>query len=387
MTLSPRHIPLSLYIHLPWCVRKCPYCDFNSHAKQGLLPEADYVAALCRDLASETNLTSGRTVHSIFFGGGTPSLFSADSIASILDNCRTLLPLSSDCEITLEANPGTVEQDRFFGYRRAGVNRLSIGIQSLNPQQLQRLGRIHGQREAIHAAQAARDAGFDNFNLDLMYALPDQSLAEAGDDLSQLIALRPTHISYYQLTLEPGTPFHHQPPALPDDDLAWAMQEQGEALLAAAGFAQYEVSAYAQPNRRCRHNLNYWQFGDYLGIGAGAHGKLTQADGRILRTAKRKYPQAYQQTAGTSAQYDSQTAVAHADLPFEYLLNTLRLNEGFDPAEFSARCGLELSALQPSLSRQIQRGLLTQTQDQISATPRGRQLLNTVLAEFLPKRA
>ncbi len=385
-------IPLALYIHIPWCVRKCPYCDFNSHARDGALPEEAYVDALLRDLdfdLSKSRVPSpgSRSLISIFFGGGTPSLFSPDAIGRLLEGLHSRLDCAPDIEITLEANPGTVEQARFAGYRALGVNRLSIGVQSLDDAQLKRLGRIHGAAEARAAARAARAAGFDNFNLDMMYALPSQTLEQARADLEQLIALEPSHISYYQLTLEPGTPFYHQPPPLPDDALAWEMQWQGQALLAAHGFAQYEVSAYKRNGHACRHNLNYWTFGDYLGIGAGAHGKLTDADGRIWRTAKLKYPQAYMQAAGTPRQYEHRAAVTAADLPFEYLLNALRLNEGFRLADYSRRTQLPAHSLEPGLSRALARELLMMEGGTLQTSHLGRRHLNRVLMDFLPEPA
>jgi len=292
--------PLSLYIHFPWCVRKCPYCDFNSHAVRGDLPEDQYIDALLADLESDLPRVWGRPVRSVFLGGGTPSLFSPEAIERLLAGVRARVTLVPEAEVTLEANPGTVETERFRGYRAAGVNRLSIGIQSFQPEQLQKLGRIHGRDEALAAAQAARAAGFDNFNLDLMFGLPQQTLDEALADLRTALALNPTHLSLYQLTLEPNTLFHAQPPELPDEDVLAAMQEALQAELADAGFTQYEVSAYARAGRRCRHNLNYWQFGDYLGIGAGAHAKITDADG-ITRLWKVKQPRNFLETAGTPA--------------------------------------------------------------------------------------
>ncbi|MGH8529346.1 MAG: radical SAM family heme chaperone HemW [Nevskiales bacterium] len=374
--------PLALYIHIPWCVRKCPYCDFNSHARSGVLPEDEYVNALLRDLDFElaSSPVSRPPLTTIFFGGGTPSLFSAEAIARILDGVRARFDCAPDIEITLEANPGTVEQARFTGYRAAGVNRLSIGIQSLDDAQLTRLGRIHGAAEAHAAVAAAGAAGFDNFNLDMMYALPEQTLAGARTDLMQLIALEPSHISYYQLTLEPGTPFHHQPPPLPDDELAWEMQLQGQALLAEHGYAQYEVSAYAQSGRQCRHNLNYWNFGDYLGIGAGAHGKLTDVHGGARRSEKLKFPQAYTQAAGGPRQCARNGLVPVEDLPFEYLLNALRLNAGFDLDHYRLRTGSTLARLTPAFSK----GLLERSGRQVRCTDLGQRHLNALLRDLLP---
>jgi len=296
--------PLALYLHVPWCVRKCPYCDFNSHEAAAGLPEAEYVTALLadldHDLATLPDLVQGRAVSSVFIGGGTPSLFSAAAYERLFDGLRARLPFAADVEITLEANPGTVEQEKFRGYRALGINRLSIGVQSFAPDKLVALGRIHGRDEALHAAQAARAAGFDNFNLDLMHGLPGQTLEEALADIDQAIALGPTHLSWYQLTIEPNTVFYRDPPVLPEDDTLWAIQEAGQARLAAAGLQQYEVSAYAQAGRECRHNRNYWEFGDYLALGAGAHGKLTR-EGGVWRYQKTRLPRDYLAAAAVVA--------------------------------------------------------------------------------------
>lgn len=281
--------PLSLYIHIPWCVQKCPYCDFNSHALKGEVPHDDYVAHLLADLDADLPLAGGRPLHSIFIGGGTPSLLSAEAMQQLLDGVRARLSLPAEAEITMEANPGTVEADRFSGYQRAGINRISIGVQSFSPDKLTRLGRIHGPEEAKRAARLAAGLGLRSFNLDLMHGLPEQSLDEALDDLRQAIALNPPHLSWYQLTIEPNTLFGSRPPVLPDDDALWDIFEQGHRLLSDAGYQQYETSAYAKPGYQCQHNLNYWRFGDYLGIGCGAHGKITFADGRILRTVKTRH--------------------------------------------------------------------------------------------------
>ena len=289
---------LSLYVHLPWCVKKCPYCDFNSHGLKGTLPEAAYVDALLRDLDQDLPRVAGRRIETVFFGGGTPSLFSAAAIARFLDGALRRLPFAADAEVTLEANPGTVERGRFAEYRAAGVTRLSIGVQSFDPAALKVLGRIHSSTEAVTAAEEAHAAGLANFNLDLMYALPGQSLEGALDDVARAATLKPAHISHYQLTLEPNTLFHAHPPTLPDEDTAWAMQEACQGALAERGYKQYEVSAYAQAGRECRHNLNYWRFGDYLGLGAGAHGKLTDASGRVTRIWKVKHPETYLRGAG-----------------------------------------------------------------------------------------
>jgi putative oxygen-independent coproporphyrinogen III oxidase len=378
--------PLALYIHIPWCVRKCPYCDFNSHALKNPLPQDAYVAALLRDLEQDLPLVWGRPVSSIFFGGGTPSLFDGEHIAAILDGVGARLRLAPGLEVTLETNPGTVEHDRFDAYRHAGVNRLSFGVQSFDDGCLQRLGRIHDSAQATDAIRLAQHAGFDNINLDLMYALPGQSLPMALADIERALALSPSHISHYQLTLEPNTLFHARPPAqLPDDDGAWDMQEACQARLAEAGFAQYEVSAYARPGRQCAHNLNYWRFGDYLGIGAGAHGKLTlPAEEAILRRWKLKHPQAYLAHAGST---DSLGADSHIDAqqrPFEFMLNALRLREGFAIDDFEPRTGLPLAAIEPALAMAIERGWLLREARRIRPSDEGYRLLNDVIELFLP---
>jgi len=376
--------PLSLYVHFPWCVRKCPYCDFNSHAVRGDIPENQYVDALLADLEADLPRVWGRPVRSIFLGGGTPSLFSPEAIDRLLAGVRARVALVPDAEITLEANPGTVETERFRGYRAAGVNRLSIGIQSFQPEQLKKLGRIHGRDEALSAAQAARAAGFDNFNLDLMFGLPQQTLDEALADLHTALSLRPAHLSLYQLTLEPNTLFHAQPPELPDDDTIATMQEALQAGLAGADFTQYEVSAYAHSGRRCRHNLNYWQFGDYLGIGAGAHAKISDANG-ITRLWKVKQPRDFLASAGTTAVLGGEQRLAKEDAAFEFMLNALRLTEGFPPALFAERAGLPLSMLEPALAQATARGLVERNPARICATALGRQFLNDLVALFLPE--
>jgi len=376
-------LPLSLYIHIPWCAKKCPYCDFNSHAVKAPIPEAEYVEGLLRDLDHELrDAPEQRPLVSIFFGGGTPSLFSGAAIGRILDGVAKRLAFDADIEITLEANPGTAEAANFRDYRRAGVNRLSMGVQSLDDRHLKALGRIHGAQEAREAVAMARAAGFDNFNLDLMFALPTQALDEAAADLQQLIALAPTHISYYHLTLEPNTAFAAAPPPLPDSDAAYAMLEQGQQQLAAAGYAQYETSAYAQPGRAARHNRNYWTFGDYLGIGAGAHGKRT-LEGRVERRARHKHPKTYLETAGSAASLQEVRAVGGDELAFEYCLNALRLHEGFAIADFEARTGLPFSLLEPRLEKQRRRGLIEMQNGQVRPTPLGRDHLNTLLTDLL----
>jgi oxygen-independent coproporphyrinogen-3 oxidase len=376
--------PLALYVHFPWCVRKCPYCDFNSHAARGELPEAQYIDALLADLEADLPRVWGRPVRSIFLGGGTPSLFSPEAVEQLLAGIRARIVLAPDAEITLEANPGTVETERFRGYRAAGVNRLSIGIQSFDPEQLEQLGRIHGRDEALAAAQAARTAGFDNFNLDLMFGLPQQTLDEALTDLRTALALQPAHLSVYQLTLEPNTLFHAQPPELPDEDVLAAMQETLQAELADAGLTQYEVSAYARAGRRCRHNLNYWQFGDYLGIGAGAHAKITDADG-ITRLWKVKQPRDYLETAGTKVGLGGEQRPSRDDVVFEFMLNALRLTEGVPAMLFSERTGLDPACMQKPLTQALARGLLEPGQEHIRPTPLGRRFLNELVALFLPE--
>jgi len=378
--------PLTLYIHFPWCVHKCPYCDFNSHAIKGEVPESAYVEALLRDLEQELPTVWGRTVQSVFMGGGTPSVFSPQAIDQLLSGVRARLPLSPDAEITLEANPGTVEQGKFAGYREAGVNRLSIGIQSLNDAHLKTLERIHSAAEAIHAATAARRAGFENFNLDLMFGLPGQTTAQSCDDLLAVIELQPTHLSWYQLTLEPNTRFYAMPPLLPDNDRLWDMQNRGHSQLAAHGYTQYEVSAFAQAGWRCRHNLNYWRFGDYIGIGAGAHGKITDGgQGVITRRWKQRHPQAYLQTAGSEQCIDGQHDLTEAEAVFEFALNQLRLRQGFDLDGFEAGCGLQRSRILPILQQATSDGLLVLDGSKVRHTDEGWRFLNDLLERFLPE--
>lgn len=383
--------PLSLYVHLPWCVRKCPYCDFNSHERRGELPFAAYVDALIADLDHDLPLAWGRTVHSVFFGGGTPSLFPPEAIDAFLQQASSRLRFAPEAEITLETNPGTAEHGRFEGYRAAGVNRLSFGIQSFDDGCLQRLGRIHDSREAEAAVKLARDAGFDNFNLDLMYALPGQTLAMAEEDVARAVALQPTHVSHYQLTLEPNTLFAARPPKqLPDEDAAWDMQERCQALLAEAGYAQYEISAYARPGRQCRHNLNYWEFGDYLGIGAGAHGKLTlpagmpgHAEPTILRRWKQKHPASYLAHAGNARAIGGEEHLVPARRPFDYMLNALRLNAGFALPAFEARTGLARATIAPQLEAAQARGWLARDGDRVVPTELGLRFANDAIGLFL----
>ncbi|MDF2395412.1 radical SAM family heme chaperone HemW [Pseudomonas sp. 3MA1] len=377
----PQLPPLALYIHIPWCVRKCPYCDFNSHAASPTLPEEEYVDALLADLDLELHAVHGRELSSIFFGGGTPSLFSAQALGRLLKGVEQRIPFAGDIEITLEANPGTFEQEKFTAYRALGINRLSIGIQSFQEQKLKALGRIHNGDEAIRAAGMARQAGFDNFNLDLMHGLPDQSLDDALDDLRQAIAMKPTHLSWYQLTLEPNTVFWNQPPVLPEDDTLWDIQEAGQALLAEHGYVQYEVSAYAQPGRAARHNLNYWSFGDFIGIGAGAHGKLSHPDGRIQRTWKTRLPKDYLNPAKPFKAGEKD--LGNEELPFEFLMNALRLTDGVDAALFAQRTGLDLSSLAEGRRQAEQSGLLQVEPSRLAATARGQLFLNDLLQYFL----
>ena len=389
--------PLSLYVHFPWCVKKCPYCDFNSHAltsavggggnsganrsTETAIPEARYIDALIRDLELSLPLIWGRRIHSIFFGGGTPSLLSPKGFERLISEIRSRSGLEADAEITLEANPGTFEAEKFASYRASGVNRLSIGIQSFNDAHLQALGRIHGSAEAVNAIGMAQSL-FDNFNLDLMYALPGQTPAQLQSELDTALSFNPPHLSYYHLTLEPNTLFAKYPPALPDDDTAAGMQSLIEARLSQAGYMHYETSAYAQPGRTSRHNLNYWRFGDYLGIGAGAHGKLSFAH-RILRTAKLRQPESYMAGCEASAPLAEEREVSIKELPFEYMMNTLRLTEGFAVREFGERTGLTIAAVEDALNEAERKGLITRDHLRITPTARGRLFLNDLLQLFL----
>ena len=379
--------PLGLYIHLPWCARKCPYCDFNSHETDSI-PEQAYIDALLEDLEQDLPLVWGRPIESIFIGGGTPSLFSAAAIERLFSGLRALLNLAPGIEITLESNPGSADAANYRGYREAGVNRLSIGVQSFDDRQLETLGRIHDAVEARQAFAAARAAGFDNINLDLMFGLPGQSVDAAVDDLRQALDLGPEHISHYQLTIEPNTLFHHRPPAgLPDDDSSWAQTEACEALLESRGFRRYEVSAWCRERHESRHNLNYWQFGDYLGIGAGAHGKITLGgENRVLRRVRQRQPRAYLESSG-SARITSESELSAQDLSFEFMLNALRLREGFPPRLFHDNTGLELDALLPELKAARDKGLLEFDALKIRPTESGFRHLNTLQALFLnPER-
>jgi putative oxygen-independent coproporphyrinogen III oxidase len=383
--MSPTGLPpLSLYVHLPWCVRKCPYCDFNSHALRGALPEDDYLAALLADLAEEQERAGDRSLETVFFGGGTPSLFGAESLGRLLAGLRERGLLVEDAEITLEANPGTIERGSFADYRDAGINRVSLGVQSFDAERLARLGRIHGPRETWSALEELDRAGIDNFNIDLMYGLPGQTVAAAVDDLNCALRAGPAHISHYQLTLEPNTLFWHRPPELPDDDDVWQMQGRCQALLSAAGYEHYEVSAYAAPGRRCGHNVNYWTYGDYLGVGAGAHGKLTlTAAGTIVRRSKRKHPGAY--LAGAAARIQEETVVSAKDCVFEFMLNASRLSDGFDRRLFETRTGLDFAAVAPGLGHARRRGLMAEETGVWRPTAFGRRFLNDLQALFLPE--
>lgn len=371
--------PLSLYIHVPWCVKKCPYCDFNSHAQQDELPQAVYRQALISDLAAELALVGGRPLQSIFIGGGTPSLMDADFYQQLLRDISEQTELAADIEITMEANPGTFEQARFAAYREAGINRLSLGIQSFADQQLQRLGRIHSGAEALNAVQQALTLGFDRVNLDLMHGLPGQSPEQAMADLDQALDLDAGHLSWYQLTIEPNTEFYSRPPQLPlDDDLA-EIQDQGHAKLTAAGYQHYEISAYARPGQQCRHNLNYWQFGDYLGIGAGAHGKLTLADGQIERRWKQRQPKAYM---ANPAQANDELLAAES-LPLEFMMNVLRLEQGAPQELYPLRTGQPWSTIEAACQTAAERGLLDLRGGYLKPTPMGRRFLNDLLELFL----
>lgn len=374
--------PLSLYVHLPWCLQKCPYCDFNSHAHAGELPEARYLDALLADLDASLPLVWGRTVHSIFLGGGTPSLFSPDAIARLLSDLRARLRLEADCEITLEANPGTFEKDRFHAFRAAGVTRLSVGVQSFNDAHLQALGRVHNRAQALAAVEEAAQA-FDTFNLDVMYALPGQTLAQLEEDMRTALSLQPPHISIYHLTIEPNTVFAKHPPAIPEDDDAYAMLDRITELTGAAGLQRYEVSAYARAGHRCWHNWNYWQFGDYLGIGAGAHSKLSFAH-RVVRQVRYREPQLYMTQAQAGQAISQSEEVGRADLPFEFMLNALRLRQGFALQDFGERTGLPLSAIAPALQQAEQRGWITRDLNTVVPTERGFDFLSDLQALFLP---
>ena len=374
--------PLALYVHIPWCVQKCPYCDFNSHAQKQAIPEAEYVSALLDDLSADLAFVAGRTLSSIFIGGGTPSLFSAQAIGQLLAGIQERIPFDDNIEITLEANPGTVEAGRFAGYQSAGVNRFSIGVQSFNPLHLQKLGRIHDPAQAVAAARQADALKLRSFNLDLMHGLPNQTLEQALDDLRQAIALAPPHLSWYQLTIEPNTAFGARPPRLPEDDTLWEIQERGHELLLAAGYRQYEISAYAKPGFECQHNLNYWRFGDYLGIGCGAHGKLTDPHtGTIHRTVKIKHPKGYLDPA--RPYLDQRWQVQSDELPFEYFMNRFRLFEPCPKQEFMDRTGLPLTQIASRMQAAIQKELMADDGDVWRVTELGHRYLNVLLEGFM----
>src|SRR6266545_2033867 len=376
--------PLSLYIHIPWCVRKCPYCDFNSHEAKGEVPETEYVDALFADLEFALPSIWGRRVGTVFIGGGTPSLFSAASIDHLLAGIRARVPLLPDAEITLEANPGTFEREKFAGFRDAGINRLSLGVQSFAPHHLAALGRVHDADEARTAAEAALTL-FDNVNFDLMYALPSQTLDEARADVTQAVRFAPPHLSFYQLTLEPNTLFHRHPPPLPDDDLAADIEDAVHDALASAGYVHYETSAFARPGRECRHNLNYWRFGDYLGIGAGAHSKLSFAE-RIVRQVRHKQPKQYLAQVALGAPLAEETAVTRDDAGFEFMLNALRLTDGVAAASFAERTGFTLASIEREIAEGVARGLLDADPTLLKPTERGRRFLNDLQAIFLRDR-
>jgi oxygen-independent coproporphyrinogen-3 oxidase len=374
--------PLSLYIHIPWCLKKCPYCDFNSHERRGEIPEASYVEALLADLELALPSIWGRRVRTVFFGGGTPSLFSPESIDRILAGVRARIALSPEAEITLEANPGTFERARFAGFKAAGVNRLSVGVQSFEPRFLQALGRVHDADEARAAASAAIEI-FGNVNLDLMYALPGQSLADAKRDLAEALTFSPPHLSFYHLTIEPNTLFHRYPPTLPDDETAADIEDTIAATLAAAGYAHYETSAYARPGHECRHNINYWRFGDYLGIGAGAHSKLSFPE-RVIRQVRHKQPQRYIEEAARGSPLLEDRAVERGEIGFEFMLNALRLTEGVPVALFAERTGFALTLVQEALDEAEERGLIERDHLRIRPTLLGQRFLNDLQAIFLP---
>jgi len=379
-----QNIPLSLYIHVPWCEKKCPYCDFNSHMARAEVDEQRYITELLNDvdhdIAHFGKAVTHREIQTIFIGGGTPSLFSIESYQALFDGLRARLNFSKSIEVTLEANPGSSERDKFAGFRQAGINRLSIGVQSFNQSHLRSLGRVHDREHALQAAQYARDAGFDNVNLDLMFGLPSQSLQQSLSDIKQAIKLAPTHLSCYQLTIEPNTLFHHQPPITPDDEALWDMQEQLQAEIAKHAYSHYEVSAYSQDGKHCRHNVNYWQYGDYLGIGAGAHGKITTAPQEVVRTWKIKHPTTYLKK---DIKVGGQDTVAAKQLPFEFMMNALRLNAGFELSLFEARSGLPVSSIQALLTKHEALGLITVDAFRVIPTAFGHNMINNMLEDYM----
>lgn len=377
---TPAAIPLALYIHVPWCIRKCPYCDFNSHEAK-VMPEAEYLQALLQDLQQDAALAQGREIQSIFIGGGTPSLFAADSYAQLLQDIHAIVPIARDAEITLEANPGTFEYEKFRGFRAAGINRLSIGVQSFNPVHLQALGRVHDRDEAIRAIGAAREVGFEKLNIDLMHGLPQQTVQDALADLQQAVALQPSHLSWYQLTIEPNTVFYSRPPRLPDDELLWEIDQAGKQFIAASGFSKYEISAYARPGFACAHNLNYWLFGDYLAIGAGAHGKITDLpSGIITRFHKTRLPKDY---LAADKPFTAQRHVVRVEeLPFEFFMNALRLNQPIAKALLGERTGLPLATVDEAVAEAVRKGLLVDSGTHWQTTPQGQLFLNELLQLF-----
>ena len=382
-------IPLALYIHIPWCEKKCPYCDFNSHLAKSEINEPAYINNLLEDIQQDLvryqSTLEDRVLSSIFIGGGTPSLFSAQSYNTLLQGIKSMIGFAPEIEITSEANPGSSEVEKFAGFKEAGVNRLSIGIQSFNQQHLGALGRVHNANDALNAASFAKKAGFDNFNLDLMFGLPGQSLEQSLSDIEQAIKLSPTHLSCYQLTIEPNTLFHHKPPVTPDDESLWEMQTQLQGELANAGYQQYEISAYAKANRQCQHNLNYWQFGDYLGIGAGAHGKITDPTGVIHRSWKKKHPASYMQA---SDNYNGGLETVSIErLPLDFMMNALRLTSGFDLSLFTERAGRPLEHIQDTINAHQNLGLVTIKNNHLIPTERGKQLLDSMLQDYLPPSA
>ena len=383
MTHQWSNIPLSLYIHVPWCERKCPYCDFNSHQSKSIVDEGAYITELLNDLDQDIkdfgSAISDRSIRSVFVGGGTPSLFSSQSYKRLFEQLKDKLDISATAEVTLEANPGSSEVEKFEGFRQAGINRLSIGVQSFNQSHLQKLGRVHNAQEANNAAEFARKAGFDNFNLDLMFGLPDQNIEQARQDLSKAISLQPTHLSCYQLTIEPNTLFHHRPPVTPGDDELWDMQEALQAILDSAGYQQYEVSAYGKPDHQCSHNLNYWNFGDYLGIGAGAHGKITTDEG-VKRRWKIKHPTTY---LSKENKVGETTKIYGANLTFEFMLNALRLNDGFKFDDFELKTGLSIETIQPLIEKHETLKLIELNKAGLKPTKFGHNMLNNMLEDYL----
>ncbi|WED22200.1 radical SAM family heme chaperone HemW [Vibrio sp. JC009] len=383
MILKPP--PLSLYVHIPWCVQKCPYCDFNSHALKAEIPEAQYIDALLEDLDKDIEKyafeSDSRQLHSIFIGGGTPSLISPQEIGRLLEGVRKRIPFKEDIEITMEANPGTIEAERFSQYQKQGVTRISIGVQSFEQEKLERLGRIHGQNEAVNAAQLAHSIGLKSFNLDLMHGLPDQSIEQALSDLEKAIELNPPHLSWYQLTIEPNTLFYSKPPVLPDDDDLWEIFDAGHKKLTEAGYVQYEISGYSKPEFQCQHNLNYWRFGDYLGIGCGSHGKLSFADGRIIRTTKVKHPRGYLNML--KPYLDTETVVEKEDRPFEFFMNRFRLMEACPKQDFLDRTGLTLKDIQEQLNQALDKGYLAESETEWQITEKGKLFLNDLLECFM----